>query len=156
MYAVVYEDEIRLWWDVRKDFKPGYKFKITVNDECCAFTPNVYYDFKNLEAGKNFTYTVQLLDQNGNPVGYPEVQTFSTLPARARIDVTKAPYCAKGDGKTDCTAVVQKAFNDCSENEYVYFPLGVYVCGELKFNSVKIKFDSGAVICGLEKVNELC
>lgn len=156
MYAVCYEDEIRLWWDPRRDFKPGYKFKITVNGTAVVYTPRIYYDFKNLESGKEFEYNVVLLDEKGNEVGSSDTQTFSTLKYREKIDVTKVPYFVKGDGKTDCTKVLQKALDECDEDHYLYFPLGIYVCGALKFSSGKIRLDSGAMLCGKDEVASLC
>ena len=156
MYAVCYEDEIRLWWDPRRDFKPGYRFKVTVNGVSVVYTPNIYYDFKNLDAGKDFDFEVQLLDELGNPVGHSDSKVFSTLRYREKIDVTKAPYFAKGDGETDNTEILQKALDDCDEDHYLYFPLGIYICSALKFSSGKIRLDSGAVLCSKKGVNKLC
>ena len=43
------------------------------------------------------------------------------------VDVTKAPYNAKGDGVTDDTAAIQKAFdNNVDRGAYIYLPNGVY------------------------------
>ena len=41
-------------------------------------------------------------------------------------DVTKAPYNARGDGRTDCTGAIQKALNE-SVGGIVYLPDGTYV-----------------------------
>ncbi len=51
-----------------------------------------------------------------------------TFPADAGIvDVTKAPYNAKGDGVSDDTAAIQKAFDDNPDRgAYIYLPNGVY------------------------------
>ena len=44
------------------------------------------------------------------------------------IDITKQPYNAKGDGKTDDTDAIQKAIDDAYEsNLIVYFPEGKYL-----------------------------
>ena len=44
------------------------------------------------------------------------------------LDVTKAPYNAKGDGKTDNTATLQQAVKDARDARLItYFPAGVYL-----------------------------
>lgn len=51
------------------------------------------------------------------------------FPADAGVlDVTKAPYFAKGDGHTDCTEALQQAFQDNpSANRIIYLPNGRYL-----------------------------
>ena len=44
------------------------------------------------------------------------------------VDVTKAPYNAKPDGKTDCTAAIQKALYDSRQ---VYLPAGTYLVSDV-------------------------
>lgn len=47
------------------------------------------------------------------------------------VDVTKAPYVAKGDGKTDDTAAIQKALDDHpSSNTIIYLPNGTYLVSD--------------------------
>ncbi len=148
IYAVVYEDEIRLWWDNRKGFQKGWNYKVTIDKSRCLFTPNVYYDFKNLEAGKEYLFTVELFNHEGKSVGKAETKAVKTLPLKAKKDVTKFPYNAIGDGVTDNTAAIQRAFDECGADEYVYFPLGIYVSGALRFGGdIKFRFDSGAKLC---------
>ncbi|UYZ62045.1 glycosyl hydrolase family 28-related protein [Hymenobacter weizhouensis] len=44
------------------------------------------------------------------------------------INITQAPYFAKGDGKTDNTAALQQAINDyLKSGRILYFPKGIYL-----------------------------
>ncbi|MCQ2101980.1 MAG: hypothetical protein MJY98_01985 [Fibrobacter sp.] len=43
------------------------------------------------------------------------------------VNVTKSPYLAKADGKTDDTEAIQKALNDHPDGDYIiYLPHGIY------------------------------
>ena len=151
VYAVVYDnDEVRLWWDERKGADLSGKYKITVNNGACVYTKKVYYNFKNLEQEKEYTFKVDCFDASGNMLGEPEYYSVKMPVAQTAIDVTKAPYFAVGDGKTDNTAAIERAFKDCTRRNYVYFPLGVYICKKaFTLNDcTRIKFDAGAsVLC---------
>ena len=47
------------------------------------------------------------------------------------VDVTKAPYLAKGDGRADDTAAIQKALDDHpSQGAIIYLPNGIYVVSD--------------------------
>jgi hypothetical protein len=55
-------------------------------------------------------------------------QDFRYPPETKVIDVTAAPYNAVGDGKTDVTAALQKAFDDHdNQGAVIYLPAGTYL-----------------------------
>lgn len=156
MYASVLEDEVRLWWDKRNDFKKGYRYKVTVNDKNIIYTERDYYNFKHLQGSTEYKFTLQVVDENKNVVGETNERTFTTRTAKSAIDVTKPPYNAIGDGQTDNSAIIQKAIDDCDEAHYVYIPMGVYVCGALNFSGTKnVMLDTGAVLCSKEEAKKL-
>lgn len=64
------------------------------------------------------------------PVRFPVVASV--------IDVTKAPYFAKGDGKTDNTDALQKAlFDSMGRSQVLYFPDGTYLVSRMLTGSKK-------------------
>ena len=47
------------------------------------------------------------------------------------VDVTKAPYYAKGDGRTDDTQAIQQALTDHpNQGAIIYLPNGTYLIGD--------------------------
>ena len=155
IYAVVYDDEIRVWWDdYRTSAQSDYRYKLCLNKKNCIYTKKDYYDFKNLQAGVEYDFCVQLVDENDCVVDDAQVARYSTLPNKSRLDVTKAPYNAVGDGQTDNTETIQRAFLNCQKDEYIYFPMGTYLCGAVKMSGeVKIRFDAGATLCNKKSAN---
>ena len=147
VYAVTYDDEIRVWWDECRTQPNGERYRITVNGKNCIYTEEVYYDFKNLEAGCVYDFCIEVVDKNHCAVGKSQSAKYATLPHKSRIDVTNAPYFAIGDGETDNTANIQRAFDDCTEQKYVYFPMGIYRCGAIQMRGdIKIRFDAGVIL----------
>ena len=70
---------------------------------------------------------------------------------RRRLDVTKAPYHACGDGVGMNTNALQQAFDDCGFGETVYFPPGTYRTGALRLHSdMELYLDEGAVLQGTD------
>ncbi|MDO5351076.1 MAG: glycosyl hydrolase family 28 protein [Lachnospiraceae bacterium] len=93
------------------------------------------------------------LQKNGNGVGTSAV--IRTQAVRRRLDVTKAPYYAKGDGMTRNTAVLQQALDDCGPGDCVYIPAGVFLTGALRGHSdVEIYLEEGAVLQGTDAIED--
>ncbi len=152
VYAACYNDEIRLWWDERNDKAKGMKYRVYVDGKSCVYTDKVYYNFKNLESGKEFEFEVQLVDGDKNVVGKTEIFKASTNKKREVVDITKPPYNAVGDGITDNTESIRKAFAELKKDKTIYFPMGVYVCEDVCFSGeVNFHFDVGAILCSKQK-----
>ncbi len=152
VYAGSYNNEIRLWWDERNDKKIGMKYRVCIDGKACIYTDKVYYNFKNLESGKEYLFEVQLVDKNKNVVGESESFKASTLQKREVVDITKTPYNAVGDGITDNTEIINRALSELVEGKQIYFPCGIYICENMVFSgNVEMRFAVGATICSKKK-----
>ena len=156
VYLVTTEDKLCLWWDRRQEFKAGCKYKITINDKFVIYTEKDYYDIQPVEGGVTYTLSVQLVDENDNVIGRTDTITGSTLVKKERIDLTLPPYNAVGDAKTDNTAIIQKAFDECDNKHYLYLPFGTYICNKITTTgNKKIVFGAGATLCTKDMVNKI-
>lgn len=70
----------------------------------------------------------------GVPGGIPSYPVFASVKA--------APYGAKGDGKADDTAAIQRALDDCPEGKAVKVPAGTYRL------TTEIRIGTGVVLRG--------
>lgn len=156
VYCTANQTVLCVWWDPRSEYKKGYRYKITVDNKNVVYTPNVCYDFKPLEPGTTYEFKIQLVDENKNVVGKTEVVSYTTLPYKEKVDLSKPPYNVIGDGETDNTEILQKAINDCTKDQYLFLPFGIYISDKLVFTGdKKIMLGAGAIICTRERAKTL-
>ncbi len=142
---IVFEDQITLWWEY-KDFKYVSSYECRLNGKKYAVASSTHITFESLIPDTE--YEIEITADNGQLVFGGSVTTEK---AKKRIDVTKAPYNAVGDGVTLNTKAIQAAFDDCGENDCVYIPAGIYLSGALKMHShFELYIDKGAVLQGTE------
>lgn len=146
MNTIVFSDEITLWWDL-DTFENADNYRLYLNGEQCGETTKTHYTFSNLQAKRAYHVCVEAY--KGEELLQREELCIHTPMAKKRIDVTKAPYFAKGDGKTLNTQAIQKALDDCTANDVVYFPKGTYLTGALNVHSdTEIYVDENAILKG--------
>lgn len=146
MNTIVFEDEIVLYWDKHSG---GAIYRITLDCKEIARTEKTHYELIGLSPKKDYHIRVELIDKDGVAVKTLFCDTLTTLSPRKRIDVTKQPYCAVGDGKTLNTKALQRAFDDCKAGESVYIPSGTYITGALNMHSdTELFIDEGAILQG--------
>lgn len=147
IYSVLFDNQIKIWWEY--NFLDKYScYRITKdNDE--YFTKDTHFSFKNLTPETEYNFRVSLVNEEGIVLKEIGTSVFKTLKAKNVIDVTKSPYNAVGDGVTLNTTGLQNAINDCTENDLVYIPNGVYLTGALDLKSnVELRLEENAVIQG--------
>ncbi len=143
---IIFDDQITLWWEY-KDFKNINSYECLLNDEKYATVNSTHITFRGLKSDTE--YKINIIADNGTTVFDG---TLRTKKAKRRIDITKEPYNAIGDGVTLNTAAIQKAFDDCGENDCVYIPSGVFLSGALRMHShFDLYIEKDATLKGSEK-----
>ncbi len=147
--TILFDDSLILWWE-RGTFPADTQFCCFVDGEKYSEGTNTYVEVKGLSAGT--MYALKVVAGDGTTVFDGHLQT---QPKKKIIDVTKAPYFAKGDGQTLNTSALQKALDDCDENSRVYLPEGVYVSGALRMKSnTELYVAENAVLQGSIEVKD--
>ncbi len=137
-------DKAELWWEKPAGTPADSKYQISINGTFTGETDKTHFTVGGLECGKEYSVQVSVAGAE-----ITASALISTPLPRRRIDVTKAPYNANGDGQTINTASLQQAFDDCPAGGCVYFPAGIYLTGALRLHSdMELYLDENAVIQG--------
>ncbi len=141
-------DSIVLWWDKPECTRTDWKYEIFLDGMPCGETKKTHFTLTNLESGRDYSVQVLLTDSGGQIANEASAVVHTPAP-RSRIDVTGAPYLAKGDGATMNTAALQKALDDCPAGGSVYLPAGTYLTGALRLHSdMELYLEKDAVLLG--------
>ncbi len=142
---IVFDNEITLWWEYR-DFKSANSYECALDGKIYATAKSTHITFAGLSADTE--YEIKITADSGPVVFDGKIYTKR---AKNRIDVTKAPYNAVGDGKALNTEAIQNALDDAGENDRVYIPEGRFLTGALRMHShTELYLEKGAVILGTE------
>lgn len=139
---VLFDNQIKVWWNYTS-LTESQNYQVFLNDSLVATVKSTNYSFKNLSPNTQYKVKVIL---SGEIIGESEV---FTKPEKEKIDITKPPYNAVGDGKILNTRNIQKAIDNCKENQCVYFPKGTFLSGALFLHSnMEILLDDNATLQG--------
>ncbi len=143
---IVSDNEITLWWEYLLD-KSANAFRCYINGKKYATAKTTHITYKDLTPDTEYKISVET---DGGKILFDE--TVKTNPAKNKIDVTKAPYFAVGDGVTLNTQALQRAFDDCTERDCVYIPQGIFLTGALTAHSnFELFLEEGCVLQGSTK-----
>ena len=85
-------DSLTLWWELPAC--PPDRYEVYLDGAACGATGKTHYTIEGLRPGSRYAVEVR-------PVGKIEAVTEAE---KRRLDVTKPPFGAAGDGKADDTA----------------------------------------------------
>ncbi len=155
MNTLIFQDEITLYWEKQWGLPDGVEYRATLNGEIAQKTVKTHVSFRDLQADTEYAVAVERVDGAGQVVECLYQATLRTPKAKRCIDVTKPPYNAVGDGKTLNTAALQKALDDCTENDCVYLPQGTFLSGALNMHSgSELYLEYGAMLRGTEQAED--
>lgn len=144
-----FANSVMLYWDLPENFENGNKYAVQMNGELLGETEKCHFRAENLLPATQYLFTVEMGQQL---VGEIVVVTEAE---KERIDITKAPYFAVGDGKTLNTKAIQAALDDCKAGQCVYVPKGDYMTGSLFLHSdMDLFIDKDAVLHGTTNVDD--
>ncbi len=142
-------DRIVLYWEPT-DTKE-YTYLIKVNNEEYEKTKKTHFTLESLIPESEYHIIIKKIMEN---VANPEIildKIISTKPKKNKIDITKEPYMAKGDGNFLNTQIIQGALNNCGENDCIYIPKGTFLTGALTLHSnTEIYLEEGAILQGTD------
>lgn len=143
-----FEDEIAVYWELPEQAEPGKDiYRIMLNNELLGETKQSHYIIRSLQPERVYKVTLQALRED--EVMQSVYMFCETKKKKERLDATKPPYFAVGDGQTMNTEALQKAIDDCKEGQSVYLPEGVFLTGALRLHSdMELYLDEGAVLKG--------
>lgn len=150
--TIIFSDEITVWWNKQWELSDDVSYRLLLDGNAVAKTKKTHYSFRNLSP--ETAYEVKVERTDGETVAEVlGVLHLTTPKEKKRIDVTA--YGAVGDGETLNTESLQRAIDDCGENECVYFPSGIYMTGALDLHSnMELYLDEGAVLQGTANVDD--
>ena len=136
-----------LYWDKPAAAGAGAQYTVYLGGQPVATCGRTHFTLTDLRSQSDYQADVFFGHQCvGSCV-------FRTTPVKNRLDVTEAPFWAKGDGKTKNTAALQRAIDACGGGDAVYIPAGIYLTGALRLHSnMELYLDEVAILQGTAEI----
>ena len=155
MQKIVTDDSVTLYWDKPEKLPEGAAYQIVCNGKEAGTTDRTHFTIDGLSAETEYTVEVRLLagaEKEGRTCTASETLVIKTGRVKRLLDITKAPYSAVGDGQTMNTEAIQRAIDDCTETDAVYFPAGIFMTGALRLHSdMELYLEKDAVLQGTDR-----
>ncbi len=147
------DTEAVVFWDLPETATKNSAYKIYLDGKEVGISDRTHFSFSELPPDAAHKVEIEMLDspsesgdRKATSLG---IITVTTKAPKKALDITKAPYSAVGDGKTICTAAIQKALDDCDDKSFVYIPSGTFLTGALNMHSdSELYVDEGGLLQG--------
>lgn len=151
MEWLITSDSITVYFDKPEKLPEKYRYQLFLNGETAGESDKTHFLLEGLNSGTYYDVQVKVMG-NGETLAESPVLHLHTKQAGNRLDVTKAPYRAAGDGSTMDTQAIQQAIDDCRAGDTVYLPAGTYKTGALKLHSnMELYLEEGATLQGTDQ-----
>lgn len=151
----VTDDSVCLLWNRKSlaDVPEFSHYEIYQDGTKLAETKHISWRVRSLQPETDYTFTVIAKIKDGSDVRMS--RSVRTKPAPAAVlDVTKAPYFAKGDGVASDTYALQKAIDDCPEGGEVWLPAGYVFSSGALFLKSNLTLRVDGILFGTEDPEE--
>lgn len=147
---LITSDSITVYFEKPRELPADFTYHILLNNKLAGVTDKTHFMLENLSGDTCYDIQIKIISK-AEEWASSEILRLRTKAAKRRLDVTKAPYLAVGDGCVMDTAAIQKAIDDCTEQEAVYLPAGIYLTGSLRLHSdMELYLEEGAVLQGTD------
>ena len=154
LFNICDSNKVTIFWDKPENFSGSDFYRVLLNGEEIGKCDKTHYTALGLEPETEYTFYVEFSGEGKTPEKIGEI-TVKTTHLRERIDISKPPYNAVGDGKTLNTAAIQKAIDDCGEGMCVYIPEGDFMTGALRLHSnMELYIEKDAILHGTKNVED--
>lgn len=148
---LVTSDSITVYFEKPKNLPESFKYQILVNENIAGESDKTHFLMEGLDSSTSYDVQVNVV-ADGEILAESSRYHLCTNAAGKRLDVTKAPYMAVGDGNAMDTQAIQRAIDDCKEGEVVYLPAGTYKTGALRLHSdMELYLEEGATLQGTDE-----
>ena len=143
--------DIIIYWDLSNCTSEDERYFVYLNGEYVLTTNKTHFTIRDID--KNNVTIEIFTDENKKNCFHRESFLLTDKPRF--IDISRAPYNAVGDGKTINTSAIQKAIDDCRENDCVYIPKGEFLTGALNLHSnMELYIENGGTLQGSEEASD--
>lgn len=148
IYTTATDSTVTLYWRKPWNFGTQDYFQIFCETtKLLVETEKTHFTVLNLKPNTEYVFEVTWKTERKDVK--TDIVSVKTHKIRKRIDISKAPYFACGDGKTDNTKVIQQAIYDCGFEQEIYIPAGKFLTGSLDLHSnMSLFLEEGAILQG--------
>lgn len=133
--AVPRAHSLTVYWDKPETAGASDRYRLRIGDHVIDGIDRTFAVIDGLDPDTEYSVELSLQRRTRTEPEALAAATFRTAVVKRMIDVTAAPYHAIGDGRTINTDAIQRALDDCGQDEAVLIPAGVFLTGALRMRS---------------------